>query len=289
MLMQKIRIHGAEFSYLCAGEGPVVLLLHGFPDIADTWDQQIPALAAARYKVIAPYLRGYAPSEAPATQFFDKASLIQDIAALIKAVSPDAPVYFVGQDWGAIIGYALCAARPDLLRKAVLMAVPHPAIVAAHLLDPKHVQRSFHWWFFQQADFPEKALLADDMAFIDYLWREWCAPGYADRQHTQSVKDCLRQPGVLQATLGYYRAMFDPARGDPALGALRAEMARPITVPTLALCGAQDLRAELMRQQEPYFTGGYTYQEVPGAGHFLHREQPAAVNQLLLDWLCTGP
>ena len=89
----------------------------------------------------------------------------------------------------------------------------------------------------------------------------------------------------LQATLGYHRAMFDPARGDPALGALRAQMARPITVPTLALCGAQDLRAELMRGQDTYFTGGYTYLEVPGAGHFLHREQPAAVNQLMLDWL----
>jgi pimeloyl-ACP methyl ester carboxylesterase len=157
------------------------------------------------------------------------------------------------------------------------------------LLDPKHVQRSFHWWFFQQAELPEKALLADDMAFIDYLWREWCAPGYADQEHIQNVKVCLRQPGVLQATLGYYRALFDPAKGDPALGVLRAQMARPITVPTLALCGAQDLRAELMRQQDAHFTGGYTYLEVSGAGHFLHREQPAAVNQLLLDWLSTAP
>jgi pimeloyl-ACP methyl ester carboxylesterase len=172
-----------------------------------------------------------------------------------------------------------------LVKKAVLMAVPHPAIVARHLLDPKHVQRSFHWWFFQQADFPEQALMADDMAFIDFLWRDWCAPGYEDRAHIQSVKDCLRQPGVLAATLAYYRAMFNPQRADPALASLRADMARTITVPTLALCGAQDLRAELMVAQEAYFSGGYAYREVPNAGHFLHREQPAAVNRLLLDWL----
>lgn len=79
--------------------------------------------------------------------------------------------------------------------------------------------------------------------------------------------------------------MFDPARADPALADLRADMARTITVPTLALCGAQDLRAELMTDQGRYFSGPYQYQEVDGAGHFLHSEQPQAVNRLLLDWL----
>ena len=80
---------------------------------------------------------------------------------------------------------------------------------------------------------------------------------------------CLQQPGALEA----------------ALGALRADMARPIAVPTLALCGAQDLRAELMTDQARYFSGEYEYQEVDRAGHFLHREQPQAVNRLVLDWL----
>ena len=79
--------------------------------------------------------------------------------------------------------------------------------------------------------------------------------------------------------------MFDPQRADPALATLRADMARPIAVPTLALCGAQDLRAELMTDQARYFSGRYEYQEVAGAGHFLHREQPLAVNRWVLDWL----
>jgi len=280
-----IEANGQTFACLSHGSGPKVLLLHGFPDIATTWSHQMDALAQAGYCAVAPYLRGYPPSSVPSSGFFDKATLVQDLAVLIEVLGGGEPLHFVGQDWGAIIGYALCAARPELIRKAVLMAVPHPEVVAQHLLEPKHIQRSFHWWFFQQPHFPEAALRANDMAFIDFLWRDWCAPGHQDTAHIAHVKACLQQPGALEAALGYYRAMFDPQRADPALAALRADMARPIAVPTLALCGAQDLRAELMTDQARYFSGRYEYQEVAGVGHFLHREQPLAVNRLVLDWL----
>ena len=285
MKTEHIRANGQTFACLSHGSGPKVLLLHGFPDIATTWSHQMEALAQAGYCAVAPYLRGYPPSSVPSGGFFDKATLVQDLAALIEVLGGGEPLHFVGQDWGAIIGYALCAARPQLIRKAVLMAVPHPEVVAQHLLEPKHIQRSFHWWFFQQPHFPEAALRANDMAFIDFLWRDWCAPGHQDAAHIAQVKQCLQQPGALEAALGYYRAMFDPQRADPTLGALRADMARPIAVPTLALCGAQDLRAELMTDQARYFSGEYAYQEVDGAGHFLHREQPEAVNRWVLDWL----
>lgn len=285
MKTEHIRANGQTFACLSHGSGPKVLLLHGFPDIATTWSHQMEALAQAGYCAVAPYLRGYPPSSVPSGGFFDKATLVQDLAALIEALGGGEPLHFVGQDWGAIIGYALCAARPQLIRKAVLMAVPHPEVVAQHLLEPKHIQRSFHWWFFQQPHFPEAALRANDMAFIDFLWRDWCAPGHQDAAHIAQVKQCLQHPGALEAALGYYRAMFDPQRADPALAALRADMARPIAVPTLALCGAQDLRAELMTDQARYFSGEYEYQEVDGAGHFLHREQPLAVNRWVLDWL----
>ena len=285
MKTEHIRANGQTFACLSHGSGPQVLLLHGFPDIATTWSHQMDALAQAGFCAVAPYLRGYPPSSVPSGGFFDKATLVQDLAVLIEVLGGGEPLHFVGQDWGAIIGYALCAARPQLIRKAVLMAVPHPEVVAQHLLEPKHIQRSFHWWFFQQPHFPEAALRANDMAFIDFLWRDWCAPGHQDTAHIAHVKACLQQPGALEAALGYYRAMFDPQRADPALAALRADMARPIAVPTLALCGAQDLRAELMTDQARYFSGRYEYQEVAGAGHFLHREQPLAVNRLVLDWL----
>ena len=283
-MTQYITANGINFAYLTEGSGPLVLMLHGFPDNAHTWSHQMPALAAQGYRVVAPFLKGYAPTDAPAVSGYDKAALVDDISALVRQLSPDQPSYFVGQDWGAIIGYALLAAYPERFKSAVLMAVPHPAEVAKSLLIPKHLHRSFHWWFFQMKDLPEAALRHEGMAFIDYLWSYWTTEGYTDEAHIRSVKDTLKQPGVLSASLAYYRAMFDASKTDPTHDSVRALMSRPIRVPTLALCGADDLRAELMHDQGGYFEAPYTFKLIDRAGHFLHREQPQAVTQQILDW-----
>ena len=274
-----------DFVCLTQGDGPLVLLVHGFPDIPHSWSAQMEALSEAGYRVVVPYLPGYLPAPVKQPTYYDKASLVHYFSALIEAISLDKKIHYIGQDWGAIIGYALSAARPDLLASAVLMAVPHPDIVANYLFAPKHVHRSFHWWFFQQKDLPEKALLADDMYFIDYLWQYWSVPHYNDADHLKKIKDCLRQDGVIKNSLAYYRAMFDQDLMNPSLHALRSKISNTISIPTLALCGEKDMRAELMREQGDCFSGLYEYREVPDAGHFLQREQSHEVNQLLLDWL----
>jgi pimeloyl-ACP methyl ester carboxylesterase len=285
--MNRIRANGLDFAYVEEGDGPLVILLHGFPDTAHSWSHQLPALAAAGYRAVAPWLRGYAPTEIPRDGFYDRATLATDIAELIRALGGGKPVHLIGQDWGASITYSVLAAFPELVRRAVVMAVPHPAQVVKSLLDAKHVHRSFHWWFFQLPDLPERALAANDFAFIDYLWSYWTSPGYQDAAHLAEVKAMLAEPGVLEATLGYYRAMLNPRKGDPRLEKMRPDMNRPIAVPTLALCGGDDLRAELMTDQAQYFCGEYSFKLVAGAGHFLHREKPAKVTRLILKWLGT--
>jgi pimeloyl-ACP methyl ester carboxylesterase len=281
----RVRANGLEFAYLEEGSGPLCLCLHGFPDNAWSWERQLPAFAAAGYRVVAPFLRGYAPTAVPAAGWYDRATLAADVRGLIEALD-GAPAVLVGQDWGAAITYGVIAALPELVSRAVVMAVPHPAMIVASLTSPAQVHRAFHWWFFQLPNLPEMAVAANEFAFVDYVWEQW-SPGHDDHAHVARVKRSLAAEGALAAAIGYYRAALDPAKQDPALADVRARLDLPIRVPTLALCGADDLRAEVMARQRPLFTGPYAYRVVPGCGHFLHRERPAEVARAVLDWLAT--
>jgi pimeloyl-ACP methyl ester carboxylesterase len=282
---RRVRANGIEFAYLQEGRGPTVFLVHGFPDNARSWSHQIRGLAEARYRVIAPFLRGYPPTEIPAIGYYDRATLALDLKELIVALSGDEPVFLVGQDWGAGITYSVAAAFPELIRRAVVMAVAHPGQMRQTLLvSPRHVHRSFHWWFFQLAGLPEAAIAANDFAFIDYLWNYW-SPGHEDAAHLAEVKRMLALPGALSAALAYYRAMFDPTKADPALTGVREACDRPITVPTLALCGSNDIRGEMLEVQKEFFKGPYEWTLVEGCGHFLHRERPTEVTRLVTEWL----
>ena len=280
----RVTANGLRFAYLEGGSGPLVVLLHGWPDTPHTWDHQLAALAGAGFRVAAPWLRGYPPTEIPRSGYFDIGTLATDVRELIGVLGGGDPCLLVGQDWGASIGYQVLAAFPEVVRSAVLMAVPHPAATRESLLRAEHVHRSFHWFFFQLPHLPEQALSAGNYAFVDWLWDYWTAPGFTDEEHLAEVKRMLAVPGALEATLGYYRAMFDPAQADPDLAEVRQAEARPIVVPTLALCGAEDKRAEVMHDQARYFAGPYRFELVPGSSHFLQREQPQAVTKLILDW-----
>ena len=278
-----VKANGIEFAYLEEGSGPLVLLMHGFPDNAHTWDRQMPVLAEAGYRAVAPFIRGYPPTEIPHGGYYDGATLATDVRALIEALG-DAPAFLVGQDWGAFITYAACAAYPESVKCAVAMAVPLPRAVLRLMEIPEQVHHSFHWWFFQARGIPEVAVRANDFAFIDYLWRLW-EPGFDDGAHVADVKRMLAEPGALEAALGYYRAAMDPALADPALADVRAHLLDDISVPTLAIFGAGDPRAEFAKTQEEHFTGGYRAEILDGCAHFLHRSRPAEVGRLILEWL----
>jgi pimeloyl-ACP methyl ester carboxylesterase len=280
-----VRANGIRYAYLEEGSGPLVLLLHGYPDSAHTWEHQMPALAAAGHRVVAPFMRGYPPTEIPAGGYYDRATLAMDVRALIEELGGGEPIDLVGQDWGAAIGYGVLGAFPELVRRAVILAVPHPLQVKRTLRrSPKHVIRSFHWFLFQLPWLPERLIRARDHAFIEFLWWLW-SPAYDDRAHVADIKRMMAQPGAVEATLGYYRAMIRADRQDPALGEVRARLDRPISVPTRVLCGSRDMRKQMLEGQRDCFAGGYDWAIVDGAGHFLHRERPDEVNRLILEWL----
>lgn len=283
-----LQANGLGFAALEAGpaDGPLALFLHGYPDSATTWQHQLPAFAAAGYRAVAPWLRGYPPSEIPPPgAYYDRATLAVDVAAIIETLSPNKPCVLIGQDWGAAIGYGVLAAFPQLVVRAALLAVPHPAQVRATLKkSPKHAVRSFHWFLFQLPWLPEWLCARRDYQFLETLWRLW-SPDFDDTMHVAEIRRSMATPGALQASLAYYRAMFRKSQADPALAEVRARLEAPISIPTRVLCGSHDMRKEMLEDQRRYFTADYEWTTVAGTGHFLHREAPDTVNALLLDWL----
>jgi pimeloyl-ACP methyl ester carboxylesterase len=280
-----ISANGIRYACLEQGSGPLLLLLHGFPDNAHSWERQLPVFAQAGYRVVAPFLRGYPPTEVPARAYYDRATLALDIKALIDELGGGAPVDLVAQDWGAAIAYGVLGAFPEKIRRAVLLAVPHPVQIRRTLRrSPRQVLRSFHWFLFQLPWLPEALCRAGNFAFIEFLWWLW-SPDYRDRAHVAQIKRMLAEPGALAATLAYYRAALKPGWQDPALADLRAQLDRPTPVPVRVACGTRDMRREMIAAQREFFTGDYDWVTVDGAGHFLHREKPEEVNRLVLEWL----
>ncbi|MEZ4401124.1 MAG: alpha/beta fold hydrolase [Kofleriaceae bacterium] len=269
-----------RFAALAAGavDAPVVLVLHGFPDAPPSFAGMITALAAGGLRVIAPWLRGYAPS--PLAGPYDVDTLAGDVLALADAVSPDHPVALVGHDWGAVVTYVACARAPARIRAAVTLAVPHPATFVRALARPAQLARSWYMAAFQLPGV-ERLAAAADFALIDRLWRRW-SPGF---ELPDAVRRALHQTlrTSWPAPLLYYRAMTRP----PAEAVARLRRRDRIAVPTLYLHGADDgcIGVEVGRGAERFFDGGYRREVVPAVGHFLAAESPAEIAARVTAWL----
>jgi pimeloyl-ACP methyl ester carboxylesterase len=277
-----VEANGIEFAFLEAGQGPLVLLLHGFPDDAWTWSSQIEALAGAGYRAVAPYMRGYPPTQPAPDGRYDAAALGADVAALAGALG-EGPAYVVGNDWGGIATHAAAALHPEAVRRTVVINIGHPATFLSTLLHPRQVHHIFHFWFFQLGEIASGAVRANDLAFIDYLWDYWSAPGHDDSQHIARLKhETLAPDGAVEAGLSYYPALLNLLTTDPATA---ERMQGRISVPTLTVFGDADPVRELSADEHRHFDGPYRFEVVAGAGHFVHRERPDELNRLLLDWL----
>ena len=284
-----VRARGLTFSTLEEGEGPLVLCLHGFPDHLRSFRHQLPVLAAAGYRAVAPAMRGYAPTGPAPDGHYQSAALAEDVVALIEALGYD-DAAVIGHDWGALAAYGAALAAPHRIRKLVTAAIPYgPQITTAFMTSYDQQRRSWYMFFFQ-TPFADVALAHDDFAFIERLWRDW-SPGWRyPAEEMAALKETFRQPGVAQAALGYYRALLNPALQAPELATLQGRMLlQPIAVPTLMLHGADDgcVGAELVQGMDAFFPRGLRVEIVPGTGHFVHQEDPARVNALVLDFLRT--
>jgi pimeloyl-ACP methyl ester carboxylesterase len=245
-------------------------------------------LAQAGYRAVAPFMRGYSPSEQPSDGQYSTAALAQDAVALVDALSGGSPAVVFGHDWGAPAAFGAAILAPEKIRKLVTAAVPHgPSFMQAFMNDYDQQRRSWYMFFFQHP-FADVAVPMNDFAFIERLWRDW-SPGWRfESEEIESLKQTFRQPGVLAAALGYYRCTLNPALQSPALAEVQQRIAMaPVEVPTLTFHGADDgcVGANLTNGMEALFPKGLQLEIIKGAGHFVHQERPDVVNPILLEFL----
>lgn len=271
-----LALPGGAFHALAAGRGRPVLYLHGFPDHPPTAWSFLGELAR-EHRVIAPWLRGYAPS--PLAGPYDLQTLVSDAAAMIAQIG--GPVDLIGHDWGAVITYALCATRPALVRRAVALSVPHPLTLLALLRNnPSQLRRSWYMGLFQ---LPGAGWLAGarDFALIDRLWRTWSPRFELPEAERAELHDCLARS--MPAPLGYYRAMIRPIR---TFTARSRALAVPIETPLLQLHGQIDgcIQATAEDVDRRWFTAR-EHHVIPEVGHFVPQEAPRLLAARVMAWL----
>ena len=285
---RSVTANGLQFGVLEAGRGPLALCLHGFPDSAHTWRYLLPALADAGFHAVAPFMRGYAPTSIPADGCFGLGALIADAVGLHDALGGDDRAVLIGSDWGAETAYGAAVFAPDRWRRVVTLGVPPLALDTKIFADYDQLKR-FFYLFFLKTPFAESVLAAEDMAFLDRLWQDWC-PGYDAREDLRNVKHCLRGEGNLAAAIGYYRAGepgLPHASAQGAYAEQEAALASSGPQPTLYLHGSRDgcIGLALVEDAERHLAAGSRMEVVEDTGHFLHVEKPALVNDRILAWL----
>ena len=266
---------GIRLHYVEAGEGPLLVLLHGFPEFWYSWRRQLPALAAAGFHVVAPDMRGYNLSDKPAGwRSYRMEALAGDIAGLIRHFG-DGPAYVAGHDWGAAVAYGFAMQHPELVRRLAILNVPHTERMLHGFRTARQLRKSWYMFFFQIAGLPEALLRREDFSFAKRSLRADSRESFSDTD-LQRYAEAWSQPGALTAMLNYYRAAL---RSSP-----RATLAslRPIAAPTLVIWGQRDrhLGAELA-EPLPRWVPDMRIEWLPQATHWIQHEEPERVNELL--------
>ena len=270
-----MNVDGISLHVEDSGTGAPVLLLHGWPDTSDLWRYQMPALARAGFRAIAPDLRGFGRSGKPeATDAYAITEHVGDLLGILDQLGVQ-KAHVVGHDWGAAIGWVCAALAPDRVASLTALAVGHPGAFA----NAGWKQRGKSWYMllFQFPAIAERWLSARDFAYF----RSWS--GHPD---VNAVVARLADPAALTASLGIYRANLSPASPVKMPCPLP-----PVTVPVLGVWASEDraLTEVAMTGSADHVTGPWRYERLDGLGHWMQLEDPEAVNRLLLGFLHQAP
>jgi pimeloyl-ACP methyl ester carboxylesterase len=271
--MRRITGDGVELSVLDEGEGPTVLLLHGFPDSSRLWRHQIATLTDAGFRAVAPDQRGYGDSDKPQEiDAYGFGHLVADVVAVLDQSGVE-KAHVVGHDWGAAVAWACAMMVPQRVDKLVTLSVGHPGAFAERSLEQR--RRSWYMLLFQFEE-AEDLLRKDDWK----LMRQWAA---SHPEFERAIED-LRRPGALTAALNCYRASLHP-RTELRAGGTRS--LPPVTADTLGIFSTGDafLVEEQMTGSAPHVAGSWRYERIEGAGHWMQLEQPERISALLIDFL----
>lgn len=270
-------VNGVRLHYVEAGAGPLVVLLHGFPEFWYAWRRQIGPLAAAGFRVLAPDLRGYNLSDKPrGANAYRVEALTADVAGLIRHAG-ERSAAVVGHDWGGMLTWLLPLHHPEIVHKRVILNAPHPAALRRELRrGTEQLMRSWYVFFFQLPWLPEAMMRAGDFALLGrMLRRQPVHPGAFTEADVAAYKHALARPGALTAAINYYRAAFRLPADD-----------RPCPVPTLVLWGEKDayLGPRLTEGLERW-SPNVRVERIPDASHWIQNDAPEWVNERMIAFL----
>ena len=291
--MDELRLRVDDLGLFALAEGPeggpLVLLLHGFPELSRSWRHQIHALGAAGYRAVAPDLRGYGRSARAGP--YDVRTLAGDVRGLVRALGRERAVV-AGHDWGGAVAWAAAVYEPEVVERLVVLNCPHPGVLAEELLrNPRQLARSWYMFLFQLPWLPEWLLTRHRASAVARALRGGSHVRSAwPREEIEIYRQAFLRPGAARAALGYYRAVF---RSPFSLR--RDGRARPVAAPVLILWGVRDrfLGVETIdpARMAPYLAPGSRAEVVllEEAGHFVQSEAPERVSAELLRWLGAAP
>jgi epoxide hydrolase 4 len=269
--------------YVETGDGPLVVLLHGFPEFWYGWRRQLQPLAAAGFRVVAPDLRGYNLSSRPdGVAAYDTGPLTADIRGLIQERGADSAL-LVGHDWGGTVAWATAMHHPEVVDRLAILNAAHPRKLSQGLHHPGQLRKSWYFFFFALPELPESVVHANHWHFFRNFLDD-AHPAYTPEEIDRYV-EAWSQPGAATGMINYYRASVrqSPKHAEAQL--------RPISAPTLVIWGQGDrfLGPELAEPDHDDVPNLDRVERLPDASHWVHHDEAERVNQLLIDFFSPTP